>query len=69
MFDRTEYEVAMKRAHKSAAECAAAIKKDITTYYRKLNNDGNFTRDEMNTLIVFLKIEDPMNIFFKKELA
>lgn len=40
-----------------------------STLYRKINADGDFSREEINIMIDFLEIENPMDIFFAKELA
>ena len=37
---------------------------DESTLYRKIQADGNFTREEINLLIDFLEISEPMTIFF-----
>lgn len=42
---------------------------DESTLYRKINNDGSFTRKEMNTIIEILDIDDPMPIFFADGLT
>jgi hypothetical protein len=39
------------------------------TLYRKINNDGAFTRKEINAMIKFLHIEDPAEIFFADKLT
>ncbi len=50
-------------------ELAKNLEIDESTLYRKINDDGRFTRKEMNNMIDFLEIEDPNNIFFANELA
>lgn len=50
-------------------ELAKTLEIDESTLYRKINDDGRFTRKEMNNMIDFLEIEDPNNIFFANELA
>ena len=39
------------------------------TLYRKIKDNGAFTRNEINKMIVFLQITDPKDIFFAEELA
>lgn len=40
-----------------------------STLYRKINNDGSFTRKEINQMISILGIENPSDVFFADELA
>ena len=40
-----------------------------TTLYRKMGNDGDFSRSEINRIMEILSIEDPVPIFFASELA
>ena len=40
-----------------------------STLYRKLNDNGNFSREEINKLINILDIDDPVAIFFAEEFA
>ncbi len=42
---------------------------DESTLYRKVNNDGSFTRQEMNKIIDFLEMDEPMEVFFCSKLA
>ncbi len=39
------------------------------TLWRKIKNDGAFTRDEMSKIIEALDITDPEAIFFANQLA
>lgn len=40
-----------------------------STLYRKINADGDFSREEINIMIDFLAIDHPADIFFATELA
>lgn len=40
-----------------------------STLYRKINADGDFSREEINIMIDFLDIDHPADIFFATELA
>lgn len=53
----------------SAKDLAKALDLNEATFYRKLKNDGSFTRGELEVIIQTLDIEDPADIFFAKELA
>lgn len=69
MFNETEFKVMVIRAHKTNKEVAEYLGIDESTLWRKLQNNGRFTREEISKLIVFLDIEDPKPIFFAEELA
>ena len=64
MFDRTEFRVQVVRAQKSYKEIAEYLGIDESTLYRKIQNNGSFTREEIGKLIEFLDISDPKAIFF-----
>ena len=53
----------------SKKELAVKLGINEITLYRKINNDGFFTRKEINTMIDVLAIENPAEIFFAEELA
>lgn len=69
MFNRTEYKVQVIRSHKTHKEIADYLGIDESTLYRKVQNDGSFTREEIGKLIVFLNINDPQAIFFADRLS
>lgn len=64
MFDQTEFKVQMIRAHKTNKEIAEYLGIDESTLWRKIQNNGSFSREEISKLIIFLDIEDPKVIFF-----
>lgn len=64
MFDRTEFRVQVVRANKTYKEVAECLEIDESTLYRKIQNNGSFTREEIGKLIGFLNISDPKAIFF-----
>lgn len=69
MFDRKEFRAQVARSEKTYKEIAAYLEIDESTLYRKIQNDGSFTREEINKLISFLAIEHPQAIFFATTLA
>ena len=69
MFDQRKFKAQMVMMGISARDIAAALRIDESTFYRKIKANGNFTRSEINTLIEILKINNPEDIFFSKELA
>lgn len=64
MFDRTEFKVQVIRSHKTYKEIAEFLGIDESTLYRKIQNNGSFTREEIGKLIDFLEIDNPNVIFF-----
>ena len=64
MFNETEFKVQVIRAHKTNKEIAEFLGIDESTLWRKLQNNGSFTREEISKLILLLDIEDPKAIFF-----
>lgn len=69
MFDKRRLKAAMVLADVNGKELASAIGIDESTFYRKLNADGDFRRDEINIIINVLHIENPKEIFFVDKLA
>lgn len=64
MFNKNEFKAQIVRMGKSAKEVAEYLNINESTLYRKIQADGNFTREEINKLIIFLSIENPEAIFF-----
>ena len=69
MFDKVKFKAAVVLSGKSMEDVANRLNINVSTLYRKINNDGFFTRCEIEVLTGFLSIRDPMSIFFAKELA
>jgi uncharacterized protein YfkK (UPF0435 family) len=69
MFDQRKLQAQMVLKGVKSEELAEAIGIDTTTYYRRLKNEGNFSRKEMQTIIEFLGIENPQEIFFAESDA
>ena len=68
-FDKVEFEVALVRAGVSRKQLAEYLGIDVSTLYRKIENDGAFTREEIVKIVELLKIDNPMKIFFAPKLA
>ena len=64
MFNENEFRAQVIRAGKTMKQVAEFLGIDVSTLYRKIRAGGNFTREEINSLIDFLQIETPMLIFF-----
>lgn len=69
MFDAKRFRAQAVLKGKTMRDLAAAIGTSESTIYRKINQDGSFTRSEINQLIDVLEIEDPTSIFFADKLA
>lgn len=69
MFDKRRFMAQMALSGMTLKELAQKLGIDESTLYRKINDDGRFSRKEMNSIIVILHIEDPNPIFFAPELA
>jgi hypothetical protein len=66
MFKENEFNAALARAGKTRGDLAKELNINMSTLWRKINNDGSFTRKEINTIIEFLQIDDPASIFFSE---
>ena len=69
MFDERELRAQLVRKGVSVKELCQHLGIDESTFYRKIKADGAFTRKEINDIMDYLKIEDPMKIFFAEEHA
>lgn len=72
MFDEKLFRAQMLVAGVTISDIAKALNINETTVYRKINNDGSFSRDEIQKLCKVLKIttfETLNRIFFATELA
>ena len=69
MFNKLEFNAQIARKGLRRIDVAKALNIDPSTLYRKIENDGDFDRDQINTLISLLGIEDPKPIFFADELT
>lgn len=69
MFNKLEFNAALARKDVKKSELAKVLGINEATLYRKINNDGFFTRDEINKIIKYLEIENPRVIFFADELT
>ena len=63
MFNSRRLQAQLVLKGKKPEDVANALDINIATYYRKLKS-GDFTRKEMEKMISFLEIEEPMAIFF-----
>lgn len=69
MFNKVEFEVAMLRKGVKRQELARILGIDVSTLYRKLENNGDFDREQISRIMAYLDIDDPNPIFFAKDLT
>lgn len=69
MFDKNRFRAQLVLRNVTHKRLAEVLGIDESTLYRKINNNGAFTRDEINQMIEYLMIDDPASIFFATELA
>ena len=69
MFDEKRFRAQCILAGVSMKDLAAKLNVNESTLYRKIKQDGSFTREEINIMIDFLKIEDLKEIFFTDKLV
>lgn len=64
MFNEREFNAQLARKGVKKAELAEHLGITYTSLYRKIKEDGKFTREEMAKIIDLLQIDDPTSIFF-----
>lgn len=66
MFNYNKLKAKMMLADKKPEDLSAALGINISTFYRKANNNGNFTRNEIVIISQFLNLCDTemQEIFF-----
>ncbi len=69
MFDKRKFLAQLALRDVKKKELAEYLGINELTLYRKINNDGAFTRKEINEMIKFLHIENPAEIFFADKLT
>ena len=69
MFNKYEFNAALARKGMKKVQLAKYLGIEYSTLYRKIEENGKFTREEMAKIIDILGIDDPMKIFFAEELV
>ena len=69
MFDRRKLQAQMVLKGYNVSQVAEMLGINSATMYRKLGNDGDFSRTEINQLIDILDIKDIRGIFFASSVA
>lgn len=69
MFDKNRFLAQMALKGVTKKELAQELGINEVTLYRKINNDGAFTRSEINKMITYLQIKEPNSIFFAEKLT
>ena len=69
VFNKNKFKAQLALSGITAKELSQKLGIDESTLYRKINEEGRFSRQEINTIIEVLNIENPMEIFFAEKLA
>ena len=69
MFNRRRFQAQMVLMGISMKDLSKQLEINESTLYRKLGDDGNFSREEIGKIINILHIENPMDIFFDEGIA
>lgn len=69
MFNKREFKIALVKSNKTVEQVAEMLKVNKSTIYRKMNGESEFNRKEIQSICDFLKIDNPMDIFFSKNDA
>lgn len=69
MFNRNKFKANVVLAGLTMQTVADDLGIHLSTLYRKLENNGDFSRTEMLKLKKILHIENPADIFFDEELT
>ena len=69
MFNKLKFKAAVIESGKTIADVAEYLKINESTLYRKINGTSEFSRDEIQNICMFLKLDSPLEIFFANELT
>ena len=69
MFDKKEFDIELVRNEMNMSDLAIAIDIHPSTMYRKVEDNGDFTREEIEKITERLHLDSPMKIFFAKKLT
>lgn len=64
MFNKLKFKVAVVERGKTMSDVAKCLKINESTLYRKINGTSEFSRDEIQAICIFLKLDSPVDIFF-----
>lgn len=64
LFNKKALQAQMVLKGMNARELSEKMGINESTFYRKMNNDGDFSRAEIAKITEVLEIDDPMKIFF-----
>lgn len=68
MFNKLKFKAAVIEGGKTIADVAEYLNINESTLYRKINGTSEFSRDEIQNICVFLKLDSPLEIFLQKNL-
>lgn len=68
MFNKLKFKAAVIESGKTIADVAEYLNINESTLYRKINGTSEFSRDEIQNICVFLKLDSPLEIFLQNNL-
>lgn len=69
MFNRNKLQAQMVLKGMNGKKMAEKLSITEGTFYRKMGNNGDFSREEIQQIADVLEIDDLADIFFAKELS
>lgn len=69
MFNKLKFKAAVIESGKTIGDVAEYLKINESTLYRKINGTSDFSRDEIQKICIFLKLDSPLDIFFANEIT
>lgn len=69
MFNKLKFKAAVIERGKTIGDVAKFLDISESTLYRKINGASEFSRDEIQNICIFLKLDSPLEIFFANEIT
>lgn len=69
MFNKRKFKAVLVEKGLTLSDVAKHLKINESTLYRKVNENTEFTRKEIQEICDLLKLDSPTDIFFAKELT
>lgn len=67
--DKALLEYELKKNHISIGKMCDILGISRSAFYRKCNEQSEFTQSEIQTMVDVLQLESPMGIFFKTKVS
>ncbi len=69
MFNKLKFKAAVVESGKTISDVAKYLKISDSTLYRKINGISEFSRDEIQNICIYLKLDSPVEIFFANKIT